>query len=207
MDKDKVLRLLTDLDDTGSIAEVHFDMRELEERAEAIAQAHEEELAHWKAAARENLDAAANIAGVLDEWHPELAQLRAQGAVMNEMLEHCSAIFRELEADGIYSEPFREKIRAVLQSAPKVLWHGRGNMKEDHWGSYVAIPRGEEFTLTFPPYLTSDNLGGQQVDVIVLEGPNALQEQSKADMPDKECTVAGKQGQNSEEEEGDESQE
>ena len=81
MDKDKVLRILTNLDDTEPIAEVHFDMRELEERAEAIAQAHEQEvrerLSKWEEAGRD----------IENQLILEVTQLRPQVAVMRELLE------------------------------------------------------------------------------------------------------------------------
>ena len=84
------------------------------------------------------------------------------------------------------------EIGQALQSASKVLWSGPAVVLQD---GTITLEGGSAKYLKRRQVLTATILGD---DVIVLEGPNALQEQSKAELPAGECSVAGKQGQNSE---------
>ena len=99
------------------------------------------------------------------------------------------------------------RMKAALQSAPKVLYAVKAKvLRNDENGVRLVFVDNDERTRVsqtpFPGVLRiqADSYEDEILDahVIVLEGTNALQEQSKAQEPDKECSVLGKQGQNSE---------
>ena len=100
-----------------------------------------------------------------------------------------------LESAGYRSQELKDKLFAALQSAPKVLFS-----TEARW-----IPSDSLENRTDLIFVSCNDLGdrrvvigtssptlpweGEAVDVIVLAATNALQEQSKATMPDSECSV------------------
>ena len=133
----------------------------------------------------------------------DMKKLQAQMAVMAELLTRAKWTAEIVEAEGLDStQAFRVEIDEALQSAPTVLYAGEARvvftgLLQKETSLYFA--NGE--TVRLPGGTGSGYAGIGKV--IVLEGTNALQEQSKAELPD-ECLPKGGQGQNSEQEESDE---
>ena len=153
---------------------------------EAIAQDHEEEVG--------------KLRDKVELWHSlqvaqydEATRLEAQVAVMAELIEEMStqrAPLYELLANGDAWHDWYKRLKVALQSAPKVLYHKQAEISlvggTSGWTGLYCDNGGLIGNLLG---VLDIRLEGQRVDVIILEGPNALQEQSKATMPDKECSV------------------
>lgn len=172
MDRDEVLRILTDLDNTGPIAEVHFDMSELAERAEAIAQAAEEE----KQVALEEASV---------EWHKADDFRLAKMVLMASALYHIKIEWwdKHYPPDVFVGGPdsddgvnelvaIRQMIDEALSAALKVAIRARGMLYPD--GILMIEGQGVDSLENLVP-------GGQQVEVFVTE-----------------CSVLAPESQNSE---------
>ena len=97
----------------------------------------------------------------------------------------------ELMKGGQWVKDWSGKAEAALQSAPKVLWAGdAGWDTETHENNepvlWLALGDPIHLGRTTGPITEED---GTLAKVIVLEGPTALQEQSKAQEPDGQCSV------------------
>ena len=153
----------------------------VQEAAEAIAQAHEQD----------------KLIGVLEERAgnlTELGQLRGQLAMMAKALGRLIEIYESPRRETTAEERLQAHVDATvaLQSAPTVLASLR--LMEGHGGGVGAGHRRYASDENEWPWVAIDlpfydplDLGGAVV--IVLAGPDALQEQSKAELPDKECSV------------------
>ena len=183
---------------------------QLELACEAIAQAHEQELRNAQLAILPCGHHASNVVGAdagtayceMCELEGQVKKLQAKEAllhrqvsldigkvaVMADLLRRCAD--SAWEDHGIMGRAaygaLPDEVDAALQSAPKVLWSGKGQARQagdDGRMILVDLPAGAFLLVDGTIYRR------QEVDVIVLEGPNALQEQSKAELPDSECSV------------------
>ena len=187
----------------------------LEQFAEAIAQAHEQELSEMEHRYQQANRMDSDIAGMAVR---DMKKAQAQVAVMAEAVGYTLVRLKplvELIPPPKTPTEWVEKLEAALQSAPKVLYAGEAVLLQYRDGSqslmfpqdkmFGAFTAADEHEYQYPD---PDGLRAAPLTrVIVLEGSSALQEQSKAQGPDDECSVndgcrsKGEQGQNSEQEE------
>jgi len=173
------------------------------EAADLIAQAHEQELQEMEHRYQQGNRMDLDIAGMA---LIDMKKAQAQVAVMAEALDKLEYVSMLAEID-LYTDNYGLVemcpvcgavkdadehgsdcwLANALQSAPTVLFHGQGPMYPSILTDFVDMGNAkfEIERLGEEPLVPS----GQQVEVIVLEGPNALQEQSKAQEPDSECSV------------------
>ena len=133
----------------------------------------------------------------------EITRLRAQAA---EMAEALSDLLEHGGMGGEAKAKAQDKAEQALQSAPTVLDRIKAKRTTNISGDILlAFPWQENGVRVIQAYDSAmENYGNEWVDVIVLEGTNALQEQSKAQEPDSECTVNDVAETKSEQEENDE---
>jgi len=148
MDKVEVLRILTDLDDTGSIAEVHFDMAELGERAEAIVAQHEEEVADLVAQVAEMGQALEKMRREIQEyrWKPEAYDIDGTMILLEQMVDNALSaapkMWRVKGRTTLYYD-----LEVMADDAPdefRQLLIGRGMFAA--WDVIVCPPKGEQPT-------------------------------------------------------------
>ena len=176
---------------------------------QAIAQAHEQELSEMEHRYQQANQMDSDIAGmaVID-----MKKAQAQVAVMGQTLERIAHDPNDGRAlTSKTAGYYQEWANQALQSAPKVLYAVKAKvLQNDEDGVRLVFVDNDERTRVsqtpFPGVLRIQ-VGSYEDEildahVIVLEGPNALQEQSKE--PDKECSVNdGCQPKGKQEESGD----
>ena len=196
MDKVEVLRILTGLDDTGPIAEVHFDMAELDERAETIAAQYEQEVAKLKGQLSERRticeaaqeEAERNFVD-LKLAQDDVAQRRAQVAVIGTVLRHIKTEWwdKHYPEDVFVGGPdsddgvnelvaIREMIDNALSAAPKVVYFGKAKTFTFEDGKNLAVVQNYSWDAGGNVIQARDKEGyehtmGKAGDVIILECP------------------------------------